>query len=430
MNLKLGTLNQKSPADFAVWGIILLFAITFSLLALNRHAAFESNGFDLGNVNQAVWNTARGQFLGFTNMLPLTNRLALHVEPVLLLLVPFYWLGVGGPEFLLVAQAVVVALGAWPLYRIARRRLGGWGGVVIAAAYLLYPALEAAVMFDFHAVTLAPTFFLFTLDALERENLPGAAVSLGLAMACKEDMGLVAAMLGLYVGLAHRRWKPALTMAAVFLIQPMFAPGGNIQANRYAWLFEALAQPGLIWEHLWHRAGLPAYLWGMFAPVGGLALLSPLALLPVLPSLAINLLSSHGLQWRLEEFHYAAPVAPFVFIAATQTIAKVIEARRQVSRFTFYVLRLPFRSPAPLLIVLIVASLSYHYYRGFTPLARPFRWRPVTVHQQIGAEMAAQISADLPLFAPLNLNPHVSSRRVVLQNWDDITPDDWLWLDV
>jgi len=435
--------RNRIPAEvWAVWALIVLFAVMFSALALNRHAAFETNGFDLGNVNQAVWNSAHGRLLAFTNMAPLTNRLALHVEPVLLLFVPFYWLGWGSPQLLLVAQATIVSLGALPLFRIARPKIGGWGAVLLALAYLLYPALEAAELFDFHAVTLAPTFFLFAIYFLEiilGQISPSAArppeffifhfsFFTILALSTKEDMGLIVAMIGVWVWLAHRRKKVAAalflgglawSLAAVFWVQPQFAAGGNIQGGRYGWLANVLGDPQLLWAHL-RQVNLPGYFWALFAPVGGLALLSPLALLPILPSLAINLLSSFGFMWRPEEFHYVAPIAPFIFIAASKTIQKV----KFVTRHSSFVIR------HSLFAILLLTSLGYHYFRGFTPLARPFQWRPVTAHRRLGAAMAAAIPPEIPLFAPLNLNPHVSNRPVLHQTFDTIAPDDWLWLDV
>jgi len=219
-----------------VWALILVFVVTFSILSLRRHAALGSNGMDLGNVNQAVWNTAHGDFLAFTNMAPVRNRLALHVEPILLLFVPLYWAGLGGPKLLLVVQAIVVGLGALPLYCLARDVLAGsmnaerevgsreYGvgsteyetdisrrvsyfllptsysllPVVFPLAYLLLPALEAAVIYDFHAVTLAPTFLLFAFYfGMKRRPRLFSLFAL-LALACKEDMGLTVAVLGLY----------------------------------------------------------------------------------------------------------------------------------------------------------------------------------------------------------------------------------------
>ena len=100
-NIKHQTSNYKSRLPLViVWLLILAFVITFATLSLRRHAALGTNGLDLGNIDQALWNTARGDFLAFTNMThiaPIRNRLALHVEPILLLFVPFYWFGFGGP---------------------------------------------------------------------------------------------------------------------------------------------------------------------------------------------------------------------------------------------------------------------------------------------------------------------------------------------
>ena len=84
--------------------IIVLFAVFFGVLAVQQHRTFLTHALDIGNVDQALWNTARGDFLQFTLMAPVTSRLALHVEPILLAFVPFYWIGVGGPEMLLVSM--------------------------------------------------------------------------------------------------------------------------------------------------------------------------------------------------------------------------------------------------------------------------------------------------------------------------------------
>jgi uncharacterized membrane protein len=116
----------RSQASLVIlWVLILVFIVTFAILSLRRHAALGSNGLDLGNVNQALWNTAHGDFLAFTNMAPVRNRLALHVEPILLFFVPFYWAGLGGPRLLLVVQAIIVGLGALPLYLLACEILAG-----------------------------------------------------------------------------------------------------------------------------------------------------------------------------------------------------------------------------------------------------------------------------------------------------------------
>ena len=54
-------------------------------------------------------------------------------------------------ETLLVLQSVWLATGVAPLYLLGKKRLGNpWFGVLLAATYVLYPALHGANLFDFH----------------------------------------------------------------------------------------------------------------------------------------------------------------------------------------------------------------------------------------------------------------------------------------
>src|SRR5439155_473866 len=65
------------------------------------------------------------------------------------------------PATLLVMQSIVLALGAVPAYCLGRRV---WAepsaGVVTAGVYLLYPPLQFANLFDFHADTFATPILL------------------------------------------------------------------------------------------------------------------------------------------------------------------------------------------------------------------------------------------------------------------------------
>ena len=95
------------------------------------------------------------------------SRLGAHVDPVLVLFAPLWWVW-SSPEMLLVAQAVIVATGALPAFWLGRRWLGDDRlALAGAAAYLLYPALRHATLFDFHPVTLAAPLLLFCIWAAE-----------------------------------------------------------------------------------------------------------------------------------------------------------------------------------------------------------------------------------------------------------------------
>ncbi|MCB0135771.1 MAG: hypothetical protein KDD75_11750, partial [Caldilineaceae bacterium] len=46
---------------------VLLYAGYFSYLTLLRYHAFEARALDMGNLNQAIWNTAHGNWFRLTN---------------------------------------------------------------------------------------------------------------------------------------------------------------------------------------------------------------------------------------------------------------------------------------------------------------------------------------------------------------------------
>jgi uncharacterized membrane protein len=434
--------------------LILAYVAFFGLLTVLKHNAFQTTAFDLGNVDQAVWNTRHGRPLAMTNIEGLTNRLGTHVEPILLPISLLYvvW---SDPRVLLLLQSLVVGLGAWPVYLIGRRALRQtqWTSpavqygmpLLFALVYLLFPALESANTFDFHAVTLVPTFFLFAFYFLETERWGWYALFSILTMSCKEDMPLLVIMLGLYALLVRRRWLVGLatmTLAALWFvvavgwIMPHFDTRGvSPLANRYAYLGDGpleiavtiLTRPGLVLEQLW-AAGSLAYLRDLLVPVAFLSLLAPQALLLGLPPLLINLLSTEGTMHELEGFHYGAPLVAPVVVAAIYGVAWLL---RRFPRFRVL--------PLVAAMVVLAASLIYHYGHGYTPLAADFRgsWPTVTDHHHLGVGMAGDIPTEASLAALPYPNPHASQRQQLsmIDRVEEGLPAplndaDYVWLDV
>jgi uncharacterized membrane protein len=429
--------------EWAVWALIVAYIAFFGTLTVLKHNAFLTTAFDLGNVDQAVWNTRHGRPFAMTNIEGLASRLGTHFEPVLLPISLLYILW-SDPRTLLILQTTVIALGAWPVFLITRQPLDsrqpGAGkdtpragrenellAVMFALAYLLFPALQSANVFDFHAVSLAPTFFLFAFYCLERQRWGSFAVLALLTMSCKEDMPLLVAMLGLYALLVLRQWRVGLLtivaaatwfLLAVGWIMPHFDTRGvSPLANRYAYLGDGplemvatlVTQPGVVLNHLF-TAENGAYLRDLLTPMAFLSVLAPEVLLLALPSLAVNLLSTEGFMHQLEGFHYGVTLVPVVVIAAAHGAARLSSFLRvRLAR------RLPhFRSlPVVFAAVVLAASLSYHYSRGYTPFASSFRgsWPSVTSHHRLGQEMARSIPGEASLAALPHPNPHASQRQ-------------------
>src|SRR5581483_7064861 len=160
-----------------LWTAILAYAAGFSALSILRHRAFNDGRYDLGNMVQTVWNTAHGHFLQMTSGDGVQiSRLAAHFDPILAAFAPLWWIW-PSPEMLLAVQAVAVALGALPVYRLAHKHLGSErAGLGFALVYLLYPATEWLTLNEFHPVALSCPLLLFAFWYLDEDRLAAFAV--------------------------------------------------------------------------------------------------------------------------------------------------------------------------------------------------------------------------------------------------------------
>jgi uncharacterized membrane protein len=438
-----------------------LYAGGFGLLAARAYDAHETGGaFDLGNFAQALWNAGRGEGLSLTTVPEFgPTRWAMHVEPTLFVVAPVYRLAGSDPRSLLWFQAIVIALGGLPLYGLARRRLASdWPALGLVLAYFLLPALESVTLFDFHTVGLAPTLLLAGLYCLDRAlitptdrrglwigaptpvatgrgRLDGtptawvlAAACLLLALGTKEDIPLSVGLLGVYLALFRRRWRPGLALAAVsvawftiavFVVTPTARPDGGYSA--YLEFFAPLGSTPLeILLSPLHTPGRVLAFFATPATLTGLGMLclplalTPLAGLPLLwlaaPVLAIPLFSANPMMHKLETYHYAAPAIPFVAVAAIDGVRRLADWLGRLAPGTA---AQPGRRVAAVVAVVVLAALGYHYFRGYSPLARPFHWPEISPHDRLGHALAATIPADAPVVAQAELVPLVANRPYV-----------------
>jgi uncharacterized membrane protein len=305
-----------------VWLATALFAVVFAGLAVLRHRAFASGRFDLGNMTQAVWSTAHGDVLSVTDVHgEQIARLGSHFDPILVVLAPLWWLW-PSPELLLVVQAAAVALGALPVYWLARAHLDDErAALAVALAYLLYPPVQWLTVSDFHPVALACPLLLFAWWFLDERRLLPFALCATAAMAAKEHVGLAVAGMGAWYAIRYRAPRTglmiagvagAVALAAALVVVPHFAPAGSSAfESRYD-------DPTLDGRDV-------SYVAALLLPLGLLPLAAPLALLPALPELGLNLLSSTITQTSVKT-HYAATAIP-AFLAATVYGVERIGAR-------------------------------------------------------------------------------------------------------
>ncbi|MGQ9927090.1 MAG: DUF2079 domain-containing protein [Chloroflexaceae bacterium] len=229
--------------DPILWMAIVIYVIVIGGLSLLRYAGYNAGLLDLGSMYQAIASVLRGEPLMLTSARGNVSRLAGHVELIYVAFAPLLALW-RDPQPLLVAQAALVALGALPAYRIARRRLDSLLAARCAALiYLLYPVALTAALFDFHGDTLAMPLLLWAIDAFDRRDVRAAALWVGLSLLCKVYVAVAVVALGAYLFLWGGQRRAGLITASaaglygalVFLgLRPRFEAAGGVHvANNY-----------------------------------------------------------------------------------------------------------------------------------------------------------------------------------------------------
>ena len=410
------------------------FAVVFALLAWLRYRAYYGGRFDLGNMVQAVYNTAHGRFLEITTAGPeprQMSRLGSHVDPILAAFA-LPWLVWPSPVMLLTLQSVIVAASAWPAYRLGSRvTRDPRAGALLAGALLLYPALGYGVLNEFHPVTLATPFLLFAFLFIEEDRWLPAVPFLVLAALCKEEVPLVLAVMGAYFALRKRSWRPlvltALALAylvfAVWIVIPHFNEGPSPFFDRYSAYGESAAEvvgnvvtgPGQVAGDLLASANLE-YWAELLWPFGFVPLLSPLTLLIAVPEYLLNGLSTQIWQ-RSIQFHYTAAEIPFIFAALVLGLMRLWRWLSGGFRRSEAEMRGERLQRRDLALLVFLVALAGNYVLGPLPFSLPGahysgKSYARSGHAKVLDEAVATIPDGVVVSVNNNVGSHLSARRV------------------
>lgn len=393
---------------------VVLWTAVVAMLAVRRHSAFLSHRFDLGNVTQTVWSSAHGRLLDMTlGTGEQAPRLASHVDPALLLFVPLWWIH-ADPATLIVAQALALAAGVYPVLRLAAKYVQSQAAVALLGAwYLTFPWLLWNAFNDVHAVTLAIPLLLYAIWSLDEGRLGRFAVFGGLALLTGELVGLTLAAIGVWyavryrqrlVGLAIALTSAAWTATCLLLIIPAFNDGPNRFYNRFesvggspSGLLETLfTDPGALWAAATTQADI-SYVILLLLPTAFVALGEPLLLAAIAPQLGLNVLSDF---WSTTQpmFQYVAPLLPPLFVASILAVARV-----------------PGRGRVAVAGAMIGASLACLAAKPPIPGEQDFLF----AHAEPAGRTAAMrdaidlVPANAPVTSTNRLGAHLSERRTI-----------------
>jgi uncharacterized membrane protein len=414
----------------AVGLLVAVYVATFGTLTWAQQANFGTFGYDMGLYDQGIWLLSRFKdpFVTIRGL----HFFQHHVNLVTVAFVPAYWLG-AGPTFLYLVETVWMALGAVPVFLLARDRLrSGWLAVAVAGCFLLYPSLEWINWWHFHpdALIITPLLFAWWLatgsSGGPARRSPGPprrrwgwfAVAVAVALACKEDAALAVLMLGLVLAVRPGAGRPErraglLTAAAgagwfLLATKVVIPAAGGGDGPFYQELFpgfgDSLGQ--IVWTMAAHPSRLLSlatqedrltYYWRVLAPVAFFPLAAPLVLLIALPQTVVNVTSGHALTHDFH-YHYTAIVLAGVFLATVEGMAWA--ARGRTAR------RL-------LVAVLVATSLMTNVAWSPSPISRMYNdgfWaRPEPRHATVRTALRL-VPADAGVSASYNLIPHLTHR--------------------
>jgi uncharacterized membrane protein len=337
---------------------VLVYTVVLSYFTILRNYEFETYAWDLGIFNQSFWTTLHNGSLFYSTVELIVNPsgsfFGTHFSPILFLVLPFYAI-YPGPQSLLVIQSFVLALGAVPLYALAKR-VGKYRVFALSfvLAYMLYPALQGINWFDFHVESFLPLFFFSVLYFFETQNWKPYFLFIFLSLMCEEHVAFIVAFIGLFGVLQYRKhlaeelkkknFKDTLFLVSfstialavlwyivvvlvrgtLFPVNPAFVFTSNAASN---WSILGAQNPIMIPLYLFRYPANAAaalsydiplkvsYLIVLFGPLAFMSFFKLRYLLPTVPWFVLALFSNYQPYYTIL-VQYPAYVIAFIFIAA------------------------------------------------------------------------------------------------------------------
>ncbi|MEK7451162.1 MAG: DUF2079 domain-containing protein [Patescibacteria group bacterium] len=356
---------------------IVLYITYFTTASFLRHDNFYTGRFDLGNMDQTVWNTIHGRIFQLTNPngTEIISRLAFHADFLLILLSPLYLIWASA-KMLLLTQTIVLGLGAIFVYAIAKDIIKNKNlSLVLGIAFLLNPALQFTNLYDFHPVTLATTFLLGAFYFVRKNKYLWALIFLFFAAISKEEIWLVFGIFGFYMLISAKEKSKKIIGILILILSPIVfyylvakaipsALGQQHFALSYYSEFggspieiikNILLSPQKIVKIIFQNGQID-YLLKLFAPLGFASIFAPFYLIFALPDLFINLLSNNR-QLHEIYYQYSATITPFVFISAIFGIKRIIRIFPKLSLLAIS-------------LFILLATLTSSYFFGPLPGAK------------------------------------------------------------
>lgn len=396
-------------------------------LVLDRYEALYVFAYDFGVFDQAIWSTSRGELMWQTiNTASFGSHFGTHFQPLLILLAPLNYFFPDG-RFLLFIQTIMLALGALPLFLIAKLKFKSkWIPVVFPLSYLLYPYLHNVNLYDFHGVSFSPFFIGLTWYSIEKENIKLFTISALITLLIKENLFVIIILICIYAFFKTTyKFKTAIFAAfsliygvvVINFIIPTFSGKPYFFANENI-IQNIMVNPP--------AGGFLKITYELFKPLLFLPLLNPI---PYLTSSI--LLTRHAAQdiGLVLFHHYSADIISLVFISVILGISNIpnyinylhakgtnSDKKEKKSRKKGKLIQK--ENPGfgwlqlTMCILLVVSSLFFFFTDSQVTNLLPIQYQQ-TEHDRIGIDLLKQIPPDAIVAAQVHLVPRLSHRKYI-----------------
>lgn len=426
--------------------LIIAFNLYFIPVSFLRHDNFYTGRFDLGNMDQTVWNTKHGRIFEFTNPDGTENlsRLAFHADFILILFFPFYFLW-ENPKMLLLIQSVIVSFGAIFIYLLTIKVLENNSKLQVTSyklialslsfSYLMNPSLQWSILYDFHAVTLATTFLLAAFYFMYKKNFFLFLLFSILAGLTKEQVWIPVGLMGFYISISNiknniseiqsKKYKflkdkgiilGLLVFAFSFLIFYLLLwhaiPAASSTKEHFALsYFESnLENPSALLTNIFMNPlstfskltdeSRRIYFQGLLDPLGYLPIFTSWIFIFPSADLFLNIFSDKPELHQIY-YQYSAVITPFLYIS---TIFSLVYLMKKIK----------FLSPFTLSIYIVVAVIMGGYKYGPLPWTKEANIAMLENPQKnkdFIKNKLKMIPADAKVTSTNNLGAHLSHRQ-------------------
>ncbi|MBI4929121.1 MAG: DUF2079 domain-containing protein [Bacteroidetes bacterium] len=197
---------------------VIFFAVIYSLLSLVNHYNFRTYAYDLGLMNNAMYDYAHFRFNNCTLIQPeLKNYLSEHFEIFIMLLSPFSYMF--GTYTLLIFQITFVLFGGFGVYKYIKEISSSDRISFLAQLHFyFFYGIFSALNFDFHNNVIGAMFVPWFFYFFHLRKWRWAVLFFVFQISTKENMPLWMAFVCAGISLLYWKEKPLRWIAFSFSI--------------------------------------------------------------------------------------------------------------------------------------------------------------------------------------------------------------------